>query len=288
MPPIHYITESDRDLLWGLSVSSVGFQHVEAGAHYPPRHHSENYLFNPHTGRVLGEYQLLYIVSGHGILQTAHGGNFDIDAGTMFLLFPDEWHTYQPDPETGWDEYWIGFKGPNIDSRVKAGFLSPQQPVYRVGHLDTAVNLYRDAIHAATRQEAYFQQLLCGIVNHLLGLMFMTSINRDYGCESEVPELVSRSREFMQQHIEDNISMPDVASAIHVSYTTFRRLFKHYTGLAPSQYFINLRLHRAKQLLRSTEKSIKEISYRLHFENPEYFSTLFKKRTGIRPSEFRL
>ena len=81
--------------------------------------------------------------------------------------------------------------------------------------------------------------------------------------------------------------MPNVALALNVSYTTFRRLFKHYTGLAPSQYFINLRLHRAKQLLRSTDDSIKEISFRLHFENPEYFATLFKKRTGMRPSEFR-
>ena len=239
--PIQYIIESERDLLWGLSVCSVGFQHVEAGAPYPPRHHAENYLFNPLTGRVLQEYQLLYITRGQGVLETTHAGEQQIDAGTMFLIFPDEWHSYHPDPDTGWD----------------------------------------------TRQEAYFQQLLCGIVNHLLGLMFMTSINLDYDREREVPELISRARDFMQRNIEDDISMPDVASALNVSYTTFRRLFKRYTGLAPSQYFINLRLHRAKQLLRSTDRSIKEISFRLHFENPEYFATLFKKRTGMRPSDFR-
>ncbi len=287
MNPIQYIIESDRDLLWGLSVCSVGFQHVEAGAPYPPRHHAENYLFNPLTGRVLQEYQLLYITRGQGILKTAHAGEQQVDAGTMFLIFPGEWHTYQPDLSTGWDEYWIGFKGPNIDHRVAAGFLSPEHPVYRVGQLEVGVNLYREAIHVATRQEAYFQQLLCGIVNHLLGLMFMTSINRDYDRESDVPELISRARDFMQRCIEEDISMPDVASALNVSYTTFRRLFKRYTGLAPSQYFINLRLHRAKQLLRSTDCSIKEIAFRLHFENPEYFATLFKKRTGLRPSDFR-
>lgn len=287
MPPIQYITESERDLQWGLSVCSVGFQRVGPGESYPPRYHAQNYLFSPRTGRVLQEYQLLYIVSGRGRLRTAHGGEHEVDAGTMFLLFPGEWHTYQPDPDTGWEEYWIGFKGPNIDHRVEAGFLSPKHPLYRVGHLNTAIGLYRDAIHAATRQEAFFQQLLCGIVNHLLGLMFMTSINRDYAQESEVPELVNHARDYMQCHIEDDLMMPTVASALNVSYTTFRRLFKHYTGLAPSQYFINLRLHRAKQLLRSTNISIKEISYRLHFENPEYFATLFKKRIGMTPTDFR-
>ena len=91
----------------------------------------------------------------------------------------------------------------------------------------------------------------------------------------------------MEASVEKEVSMPDVARHLNVSYATFRHTFKKYTGLAPAQYFINLRLHRAKELLRSTPASIKEISYRLHFETPEYFTTLFKKRTGISPSSFR-
>lgn len=285
--PIKYITESERDLQWGLSVCSAGFQSVQAGESYPPRRHSDSYLFNPARGRILREYQLLYVVRGRGTLRTEHGGSHDIEAGTMFLLFPGEWHSYHPDASTGWDEYWIGFKGLNIDVRVQKGFLSPEHPVFRVGILQGAVALYDEAISAASRQEAYFQLLLCGIVNHLLGLMFVTSVNLGYDRESDVPDLIQRSREFMQNNIEQPISMPDVATAMGVSYSTFRRRFKRYTGVAPSQYFTSLRLHRAKQLLMTTHDSIKEISYRLRFENPEYFATLFKRHTGYKPSEFR-
>ena len=284
---IKYITESERDLQWGLSVCSAGFQSVLPGESYPPRRHGVTYLFNPSRGRVLQEYQLLYIVTGRGTRQPAHGGTHAIEAGTMFLLFPGEWHSYHPDAATGWDEYWIGFKGPNIDNRVAGGFLAPQHPVFRVGVMQTAVALYRDAIAAASREEAYFQLLLCGIVNHLLGLMFVTSVNLDYDRDSNVPELIRRSREYMQNNIETPISMPDVAMAMGVSYSSFRRLFKHYTGVAPSHYFTNLRLHRAKQLLLTTTDSIKEICFRLQFENPEYFATLFKRHTGQRPSDFR-
>lgn len=284
---IKYITENERDLQWGLSVCSAGFQSVHPGESYPPRRHGVTYFFNPSSGRVLQEYQLLYIVKGRGTLRTAHGGTHTIEAGTMFLLFPGEWHTYQPDPATGWDEYWIGFKGPNIDNRVAAGFLTPEQPIFRVGILQGAVSLFQEAISAASREEAYFQLLLCGIVNHLLGLMFVTSVNLDYDRDRDVPALIRRSREYMQNNIEMPISMPDVAAAMGVSYSTFRRLFKRYTGVAPSQYFTSLRLHRAKQLLLSTDCSIKEISFRLRFENPEYFATLFKRHTGQRPSDFR-
>lgn len=287
MKPIKYIAENRRDALWGLTVCSVGYQKVEAGESYPPGGHDEEYLFNPAVGRVLREYQLLYIVSGKGTLSTRRSGPHDIRAGDMFLIFPGEWHTYCPDEATGWEEYWIGFQGANIDNRVSSGFFHAEAPLYHVGYNETVMDLYREAIRTASRQEAYFQQLLAGVVNHLLGLMFMINHNRILSSTPEAPAIVERARDYMQAAMEENISMPDVARHLHVSYATFRHTFKKYTGLSPAQYFINLRIHRAKELLRGTPAPVKEISYRLHFENPEYFATLFKKRTGVSPSAFR-
>lgn len=287
MEPIKYIAENHRDVLWGLSVCSVGFQKVTPGASYPPSGHNKEYLFNPDKGRTLQEYQLLYIIKGEGTLSTAQGGTFNIHTGDMFLLFPGEWHSYRPSSATGWEEFWIGFQGTNIDHRVEAGFFSRKSPVYKIGIDETIIGLYRNAIDTATRQEAYFQQLLAGIVNHLLGLMFMTACKQRIVSSPRMPDIIQAARSYMQEHTEEDISMPDVAQHLHISYATFRHTFKKYTGLSPAQYFINLRLHRAKELLRSTEIPIKEISYRLHFENPEYFATLFKKRTGVKPSVFR-
>lgn len=287
MEPIKYIAENYRDVLWGLSVCSVGYQNVHPGDRYPPAGHNKEYLFNPDKGRTLQEYQLLYITGGEGTLTTAHGGTHTIRTGDMFLLFPGEWHSYHPSPSTGWEEYWIGFQGANIDHRIKTGFFSQSTPVYRIGINDTVIGLYRDAIETATRQEAYFQQLLAGIVNHLLGLMFMTACRQRVISSPRVPDMIEAARSYMQANIEKEVSMPDVAQFLHISYATFRHTFKKYTGLSPAQYFINLRLHRAKELLRSTDVPIKEISYRLHFENPEYFATLFRKRTGVSPSAFR-
>ena len=81
--------------------------------------------------------------------------------------------------------------------------------------------------------------------------------------------------------------MPEVAEHLNISYTTFRHAFKKYIGLSPAQYFINLKIHRAKEMLRGSSASIKEISYTLHFESPEYFATTFRKKTGMSPSDFR-
>lgn len=287
MQPIKYIAQNERDEQWGLTVCSVGYQNVGANEAYPPQNHNQEYLFNPDNGRVLSEYQLLYIVEGEGTLRTKSAGQFTINAGDMFLLFPGEWHTYRPEPSVGWKEYWIGFSGANIDHRVAGGFFSIEKPVYGIGYNETIVELYLEAIRTATRQEPYFQQLLAGVVNHLLGLMFMTSRNNRIQLGSDYPRMIDKAKAYMQESVESDITMPQVADHLNMSYTTFRHAFKKYTGLSPAQYFINLKLHRAKEMLRATTAPVKEISYMLHFESPEYFATAFRKKTGLSPSDFR-
>lgn len=286
MKPIKYIAQSERDEQWGLTVCSVGYQKIDQSEAYPPESHNKEYMFTYEKGRVLPEYQLLYIVEGQGVFSSAASGKSNVRKGDMILIFPGEWHTYAPDNNTGWTEYWIGFSGANVDSRVVSGFFSKESPVYNIGYNETVVELYRDAIGVAKKQEKYFQQLLAGIVNHLLGLMFMLSTGRKQKESLNLP-MVDKARAYMQEHVEDILEMPEVAAYLNISYSTFRHIFKKYTGLAPSQYYLNLKMHRAKELLRGSSSSVKEISIILHFDTPEYFTTLFKKKTGMTPSQFR-
>ena len=286
MLPIKYIAQTERDEEWGLTVCSVGYQKIMPNEEYPPMTHNLEYIFTPEKGRVINEYQLLYIAEGRGTLTTASAGRYSISEGDIFLIFPGEWHTYSPNPETGWKEYWIGFKGINIDSRVSAGFFSKHSPIYKVGYNDTLISLFKEAIQVAKKQEKHFQQLLAGIVNYMLGLAFSIDSNKKLKNSMNL-ELVNRARAFMQENIETNIEMPEIADHLIISYSSFRHIFKQYTGIAPSQYYLNLKIQRAKDMLKSSSASIKEISYILHFDTPEYFTKLFKKKTGLTPSQFR-
>ena len=286
MEPIKYIAKNNRDEQWGLTVCSVGYQKVNPDEDYPPHKHNQEYIFRPENGRILSEYQMLYIVEGEGVLHTRHGGRINIKEGDMFLLFPGEWHSYHPNPSTGWKEYWIGFRGINMDSRVSAGFFQKENPVYNIGYSEYVISLYSEAIRVAQSQEKYFQQLLAGIVNHLLGIVFSTHENRKL-MESSSPMLIDNARSYMQSMVENDMKMPEVAAYLNMSYSSFRHMFKQYTGMAPSQYYINLKIQKAKEMLRSTSATIKEISYHLHFDTPEYFTKIFRKKTGMSPSRFR-
>ena len=286
MKPIKYITQNERDKQWGITVCSVGYQQVAPNEEYPPRIHKHEYLFNIETGRVVNEYQLLYIVEGKGTLKTASAGSFDIKAGDVFLLFPGEWHTYFPDPDSGWKEYWIGFSGVNIDSRIENGFFSKNSPLYKIGYNETVVNLYHEAISVAKKQEMYFQQMLAGIVNYMLGIVFTIDCNRKLK-NSSFPQIIEKARRYMQENIDKKIDIPAIAQHLNISYSTFRHTFKQYVGISPAQYYLNLKIQRAKDMLKSTKASIKEISYSLDFETPEYFTKLFRNKTGMTPSQFR-
>lgn len=287
MKPIKYIIENEHDLLWGLSINTVGYEMIDKGEKYPTNEHLDSYYFSPEKGRVLQEYQLIYISEGEGILQTQSIEKTPIKAGTMFLLFPNEWHTYHPDPATGWKQYWIGFKGINIDLRVTNGFLCKNEPIFHVGINEEIVHLYRQAIEVAEHENAYFQQMLAGITNHLLGLMYSLNRNNQFNKNKHLVIQIDRARIFMHEKIESSLSIQDIAEEIGMSYSSFRKLFKEYTGLSPASYFQDIKLQRAKELLCHTQISVKEIAYSLNFDSPDYFSTQFKKKTGKRPRDFR-
>lgn len=282
-----YLVTNERDVLWGLTVSTVGYEEIMPGEPYPTKGHADGYYFDVKKGRILNDYQLLYLTGGEGIFESVNQKQVKIKAGDIYLVFPNEWHTYHPIPSKGWKSYWIGFKGKNMDDRVKAGFLSVQKPIYHVGFSDDIVRLYDTALKCAMQEAAYSQQMLAGIVNHLLGLMYSLERNILLNKNFENVDMVNKARMMIREHIESSLSIQQIAEQLGVGYSNFRKLFKEYTGISPALYQQDLKLQRAKELLCTTEISIKEIAYQLNFDSPDYFSAKFKTKTGRKPSDFR-
>ena len=100
-------------------------------------------------------------------------------------------------------------------------------------------------------------------------------------------DLIAKSKVMIRESLETCITIQEIAQKLGISYSSFRKLFKEYTGIAPAMYQHNLRLQLAKELLTSTDESIKEIAYRLNFGSPDYFSSKFKAKIGMKPSDFR-
>ncbi|MDR2469898.1 MAG: AraC family transcriptional regulator [Tannerella sp.] len=283
---LRYLAVHAVDEAWGTVVTTVGYQFIPPDGAYPLSRHPEKYHFSPLDGRTLNEYQLIYITRGTGYFASASVGQQKIGAGTMCLLFPDEWHSYSPDPDTGWHEYWVGFRSRHIDQRIGHCFFTKEEPLFRIGSSATLVHLYEDILTLAEQGKTGYQQMISGIVHHIMGMVYYKHKNRPL-TDSPVEDKIFEARRLIRDNIEGVLSQEEIAARLGLGYSWFRRMFREYTGVSPAQYQLQQKLLRAKELLADTAMNISEVAYALHFENPGQFSTFFKNRAGLTPSRFR-
>lgn len=288
MKSINYLIESEQDRQWGVTVTTAGYEIINPHEEYPTTRHSGQYYFNPDKGRTLQEYQLVFISEGKGLFQSAHCKETPVTSGSMFLTFPNEWHTYRPDKETGWKQYWIGFKGTNIDNRVKQGILDKNKPLFHVGLEEEIIRIFRLAIATSNEVKPHYQQLLGGLTDYLIGLTYYLDKNNRLCQHENITEKINTARSIMYENINQALDYTAMAEKLNMSYSSFRKHFKTYTGLSPAQYFLQLKLQQAKILLRTTNRPIKEIAWELDFNSIAYFSTIFKKHMGISPAQYRI
>ena len=83
-----YMLASDRDQVWGLTVTTIGYEEIGAHEPYPTRGHADGYYFDLEKGRTLSEYQLLYITEGQGVFHSRTVPEARLKEGDFFLLFP--------------------------------------------------------------------------------------------------------------------------------------------------------------------------------------------------------
>ncbi|MCD8080820.1 MAG: AraC family transcriptional regulator [Bacteroides sp.] len=281
-----YLIVNDMDRKFGLCVNTVGFQSIKPNSPYPLKDHPTGYFFNAKKGRILREYQLVYITKGRGLFTSETTPEKQVCKGRLMMLFPGQWHTYYPFMQTGWNEYYIGFEGTIIDHIIKGSFLTKENQILEVGLNEELVNLFSRALEIAESDKISAQQYLSGIVLHMIGMILSISKNKIYEI-GDVDQKIEQAKIIMNENVFKNIDPEELAMKLNISYSWFRKVFKDYTGYAPAKYFQELKLRKAKQLLVGTSHSVKEISFMLDYKSTEHFFSLFKKRTGFTPLEYR-
>jgi AraC-like DNA-binding protein len=93
--------------------------------------------------------------------------------------------------------------------------------------------------------------------------------------------------DYLKQHSNENISLREVASLIHLSTGTFCKFFKKVTGKTFSDYLNEIRIGNTCYLLSETDKTINQIVIEVGFENQAYFNRVFLKKKGLTPSQYR-
>ncbi|MBO5771180.1 MAG: AraC family transcriptional regulator [Alistipes sp.] len=283
---LKYLTVGPHEQGWGVMVTTVGMQAIEPNACYPAMQHPATYDFKSQGGRTLDEYQVVYITEGGGYFESQSVARRRVEAGSVMILFPGERHSYAPDQAQGWREFWVGFKGEVADKMVATASFTPKDAIMHIGVSNTLIALYRDAIRNAERENIGCQQLLSGIVAHMLGHILYKYKGTTSGT-NRTEDIINEARQLMRERVHHSLQVQEVANAVGVGYSWFRQSFKRVMGIAPAQYINLLLIGRAKEMLVSEQRSITETAYALGFESVGQFSTLFRKIEGQTPRQFR-
>lgn len=281
-----YLPQAPEAVAWGLYVLDAGYTFITPHTPYPPGEHPDSNMFTWEKGRILDSFTLVYITRGEGQLETQNGGTHTIHAGDLFILHPGEWHRFKPKLNTGWDEHWVEFDGEHARRIMRHSALSPKMPVHSIGADEAILRLFIEISEATQIQPPGFEQIIATLTAQIVARM-LAHMHAESPEARDMEAGIRRACLHILQNSEQTIDIQQLASDLGISYSAFRSHFKQITGLPPGQYQIQIRLNKARRLLRNSNRSIHEIAEQLGFESIYYFSRLFKKKTGHSPLAYR-
>ena len=231
------------------------------------------------------DYQILYVANGKRHFWF-DGREEIVSAGHMVLYKPEEIQKYVYYLEDNPEVFWIHFTGSDVKNILEYHGISLDEHVFYCGVLPDYKALFRKIIQELQLCRYGYEDYIASLFNDIL-LLVDRQQHEQKKATGNVQEQIERAAAYFNENYNTKISIDDYAESLHISTNWFIHNFKQYAGMSPAQYILSLRMVNAQSLLERTTYNIKEISEIVGYENPLYFSRVFKKEIGKSPAQYR-
>lgn len=228
------------------------------------------------------DYQILYVKNGI-LYYYENGIKKSAGAGSFIFYRPGELQKYIYYLKDHPDIYWVHFSGSSASMLLQSNNLLNSK-VVTIGHKKRFEHIFDFMIENLNNLDEYSNSLN---TLYLQELIFLIARERQepISKEKETPEYL-KAVQYINDHLSEKITLADIAEHTNVSTKTLTRHFEKYQNTSPMRYVNFTRIEKAKFLLQSNN-SIGQIASVLGFEDPLYFSTVFRRYTGLSPEKYR-
>ena len=231
------------------------------------------------------DYQLLYIASGK-VHFYFDGQEHIISKDNMVLYRPGEPQICDLEPIDKPTVYWVHFTGSDVEQTLNYYQIPTETNVFYVGSKPDFPWLYNQIIRELQLKRIHFEDALNLNLQHIF-LTINRSMQGEDNVDEEMTALIEHATHYFRENFNQNIMIENFAKLHNVTPHWFMQNFKKIMKSTPRQYIITLRINSAMELLENTDYSIVQVAEAVGYDNPLYFSRIFKKRTGISPTNYR-
>ncbi len=247
---------------------------------------SGEYSFPPYQkfGPAIRSCNIIHLVlSGKGYF-TAGGITYEIGAGQAFIIYEGERVEYHADKLTPWSYVWIDFSGEAASALISKTGFSDQNRVTPVMDTEAFLSIFRRLRELATTDAEKLVRL--SVFFELIAEFSKKFPREDTKDKREgVAEIAKRL--INANFTSTECRVEKIAEIVDISRSQLYRIFMDKFDASPKAYIDTLRIDLAKRLLAESDMTVSEISYSVGYGEPLYFSTAFRKASGMSPKEFR-
>lgn len=231
------------------------------------------------------QYILLYCVEGFGFINI-QGKEIELKPNTYFIIPKNVPHRYSSSIENPWSIYWVHFIGEHADLLYQRHYEQKRLECENIPYDEQRILSFNEIFELLENSfdKREMEIINIKIMNFISSFIFQKEINPNL----QEKDVITDSINFMKKNLHRCFTLEELAERQHLSISHYCRLFHSKTGRSPHQYFNQLKIQKSCQYLYFSDLNIKEICCELGFEDPYYFSRLFKKLMGLSPAYYKM
>ena len=249
-----------------------------------------------YSGEMHNFWELVY-ADKKNLLITAGAQEVELEAGQIYLHKPNEFHNIRCDGKKAANSVIVSFDCDSHELFSVSGqvitadeyerlFIANIVKESRSAFSTRLGDPYISVMEKSDQGDFCCEQLIKLNLEMLLISLIRSNENKKAVIVKKNNTILAEITDFLSENVERRLVFEDVVKMFNLSPSVLKKLFREQIGCGVMDYFTRLKIDHAKEMIREEKYNFTEISEKLDFNNSQYFTTVFKRISGMTPSEY--